>query len=354
MSEGMKSLLGKFYHQINGSQEDIASEGLVHILQNSNEAKNQLKRLIHNYCNIELHDLNYFTQRSGENLERPDISAYESGEEVLIIEAKFWASLTKNQPVEYLKRLRYHDSALMFLCPEKRLISLFNEVEDKLKNANISFIKDFNDFKFEIGDNNKYIFIKSWDKILSSLRISLDEGNNEALLSDLIQIQGFCSVIDTEAFLPITEEDLSPKFARRIRSYYGLIDDVTDDLVDHYGFSTRGLQATARNFGYIRYIRKDKLAFILQVNFNFWAEDKATPFWIGIKEIDKNSGKWLEDGNLLNIAKKTLPDLRTYDEADGYPFYPLIPKLHVTKDEIVRDFSRQISSITSTLENNLL
>ena len=68
------SLLAKFFNQIKSSQEDIASDGLKHILQNSIYAKNYLKNSIFTKTNIELPELNYTNQISKTELGRTDIS----------------------------------------------------------------------------------------------------------------------------------------------------------------------------------------------------------------------------------------------------------------------------------------
>ncbi len=42
----MKSLLGQFYQRIKGSQEDIASEGLVYILNKTSEGRKSINQII--------------------------------------------------------------------------------------------------------------------------------------------------------------------------------------------------------------------------------------------------------------------------------------------------------------------
>ena len=122
------SLLAKFFNQIKSSQEDIASDGLKHILQNSVYAKNYLQTLIFAKTNIQLPELNYTNQISKNELGRTDISGLDiNSEENLIIEAKFWASLTENQPISYLKRINAN-RVLLFVCPTLRKNSLFIEL----------------------------------------------------------------------------------------------------------------------------------------------------------------------------------------------------------------------------------
>jgi hypothetical protein len=116
----MQSLLGQFYNRIRGSQEDIASEGLVYILKQSLESRKVINQIVKANTNLTFTDLSFQTQNVGKDLERPDISGKdESGKEVLLIEAKFWASLTHHQPNGYLKRLD-DNTALIFLVPTLR------------------------------------------------------------------------------------------------------------------------------------------------------------------------------------------------------------------------------------------
>ena len=111
----MASLLGQFYNKIRGSQEDIASEGLAYILQRSESARIALRKIIKLESGLDFDDINYTTQNVGEKLERTDISGYDfDNREVIILEAKFWASLTDNQPIGYLERLS-ENSILVFI-----------------------------------------------------------------------------------------------------------------------------------------------------------------------------------------------------------------------------------------------
>jgi len=98
--------------------------GLAYILQSSESARGEINRYIFQKTDIKLGNINYVTQNAGQKLERPDISGFnEDGKEVIIFEAKFWASLTKNQPVAYLDRLG-DNSVLIFICPKLRKMKL--------------------------------------------------------------------------------------------------------------------------------------------------------------------------------------------------------------------------------------
>ena len=64
---------------------------------------------------------------------RPDMVGFdEHGIERVLIESKFWAGLTTNQPAEYLKRLARNEdwiaAAVVVLAPARRLDSLWREL----------------------------------------------------------------------------------------------------------------------------------------------------------------------------------------------------------------------------------
>ncbi|MYA41649.1 MAG: hypothetical protein F4Z31_07855 [Gemmatimonadetes bacterium] len=72
------------------------------------------------------------TQATGEDGGRPDLVGFdEHGAERLLIEAEFWAGLTENQTLSYLRRLASDGGApgaLLFVEPAARLQPLWNEL----------------------------------------------------------------------------------------------------------------------------------------------------------------------------------------------------------------------------------
>ena len=277
----MSSLLGQFFSRIKSSQEDIASKGLVYILNSSEFARKILKNYIFDRTEINIGEVNYLTQSIGSKLERPDISGIDvDGKERIIMEAKFWASLTKNQPIEYLNRLN-ENSILLFICPKLREVALLNELKYRLENNKLSIKIYENGIQV---DNNKSIIITNWTFLLNHLKNTLNDNNEKLLVSDVDQLIGFCEIIDNSSFLPINETDLSPSIAKRINSYYDLCDKILDKLSTIYNVDTSGLRATAFRNGYTRYfnINNNGMGFVL--NMKFWEKYYDTPFWYYIKE----------------------------------------------------------------------
>ena len=334
----MPSLLGQFFPRIKGSQEDIASNGLVYILNSSEYARKTLNNFILDKTNINIGGVNYLTQSIGNKLERPDISGIDmDGKEKIIIEAKFWASLTKNQPIEYLNRLK-DNSVLLFICPKLREVALFNELKFRLENNGLSI--EIYENKLQLV-NNKSIFITNWTFLLNHLKNTLNDNNEKLLVSDVDQLIGFCEIIDNSSFLPINEMDLSPSIAKRINSYYDLCDKVLDKLSTIYSVDTSGLRATAFRNGYVRYFVINNFGMGFSLNMKFWEKYYDTPFWYFIKE------GWNEQNvefkkKLSQIAIKL--KLRTI-EYENILYFAIFPDIDEVEEVLLNKITDIIQNI---------
>ena len=229
----MESLLGQFYTRIKGSQEDIASEGLTYVLQRSLTARQALNKVVETISGLAFGDISYSSQSVGENLERPDISGVDKdGKEVVLLEAKFWAALTNNQPVGYLNRLG-DNTVLLFVVPTLRVRPVFNELQMRLKQAGIEFETNNNTkhtLSVKHSQKSQQLIVRTWEDILHPIRQSLTQSEEQVLLSDITQIIGFCETIDNNSFQPYQGEDFAPSIAKKINSYYDLADKVIDEL----------------------------------------------------------------------------------------------------------------------------
>jgi len=348
----MASLLGQFFTSIRGSQEDIASKGLAYILEKSISAKIVINNVIKNTTNLEFGKIKYITQNIGKNKERPDISGMDDqGNEKIIIEAKFWASLTDNQPVEYLKRLK-EQAVLIFICPKLRELSLFDEIETKLQISNITYNKNNN---IIIVNENKYIFVIDWQYILEIIKQSLIENSEIKLVSDIDQIIGFCEIIDNNTFLPIQDYDLSPSVARRISSYYDLIDKIYDKLKIEINArikldeeSKGSLKSTGQRFGYSKYFYIENYCIALELHFILWKTITDTPFWLVIKE-DWEKPQSSEFKNKLKKISATT-NIKIYEnDTNDLLYFALKPKLNEVEDVVITDLANQIILIMKEL-----
>ncbi|MBL8021667.1 MAG: hypothetical protein JNM27_18490 [Leptospirales bacterium] len=344
----MSSLLGIFYNRIKGSQEDIASEGLCYLLNGSQKANDALLGIIRNEIgDVTLKGITFQTQVTGTEDDRPDIVGHdESATERIMIEAKFWASLTKNQPCTYLERLAANGprNALVFVCPALRVRSIWDELKRRVVTEGFEITSD--DEKHRITYKNVVLFIRTWDQVLNAVRDVLVQ-DNSPLVSDVDQIIGFCRIIDETTFKPITSDDMSPSLGKRIYSYYGLIDNLVDELKEHFPLNLDGLKATPQRGGYSRGFVIGKWALVLELNLKNFFEVAETPFWITVRE---KAESWIVTDELREKMRfYEVKSSRKVYYLKGIPWIPLFPALEKQEDVLIADMCGQIGEVVNTL-----
>lgn len=343
----MGSLLGQFYSRIRGSQEDVASAGLAYILDRSLVARTKVKSIVETKCGVALPDLRFSSQVAGENQARPDISAFDSQRvERMILEAKFWAALTDNQPIEYLNRLG-HGGVLLFVCPRRRERLLWDELVRRLTDNGIAGEFNHEERVVRLGQE-QVLAVLSWGMILDSLREELMQAGETRLVSDLDQVIGLCQVVDESAFAPITENDLSVALGRRISSFYTLIDKTIEELGQRVTISLEGLRPSPYRGGYVRYFTSAPFAFGLYLDFENWHQFGETPLWLGIKDIATTD--WGVTPELWNKVNGVAGyNNRKAIDIKGDPYFPLFPKLGVEEDVVVSALATDIKQIIELL-----
>jgi hypothetical protein len=208
---------------------------------------------------------------------------------ILIIEAKFWAGLTDNQPVEYLERLpRDKKSLLLFLAPAQRSVTLWSELERRAALR-------FNIHPTEQGELSKALSLEGgrvmalmdWQSVLNFVLADLAARQELAATSDVSQLLGLCSRMDTEAFLPLQSEELTSNHGRRISQYVALVKDMVTILIKKGLVSTVGLKWTSNSPGVDgQYMRLSGYGAYLHVSPPNWMKYRETPIWLGIYDWD--------------------------------------------------------------------
>ena len=124
------SLFAQIMPLFTSQTERVATESLRHILQRSEAARHALEQML-SAAGVEVDSLaRVETEVSGEEGERVDLVCYDGyGTKRVLIEAKFWAGLTDNQPNTYLGGLPEDThSALLFVAPAQRIETLWPEL----------------------------------------------------------------------------------------------------------------------------------------------------------------------------------------------------------------------------------
>ncbi len=334
------SLLAHLFPRIKGSQEDVATYSLSYILEQSVILNEAFTKLISSKLHIQLEkSLSYNCQDADSDFGRPDIAGYDAGALKVLCEAKFYAGLTANQPVSYLKRLQgIENSGVIFICPRDREISLWDKVVELAKATELSGSK-IDDGCMDYSGTRMSVI--SWSEILAELLRVATERHPE-MIGDLRQLEGFCNKVESEAFIPLNDDDFSIQTARNIDRYYEVVDQVSAILKTHkeYSPTTKGLRNSPRWQGYSTYLYMDGKGISVNYLRNLWKAPTSviTPFWCHIRDIEE--GKWkLTDR--MNRFLSTI-DNNKVELFYGDPYMALIPKPYQTLEELAEDLANQI------------
>jgi hypothetical protein len=107
--------------RLSQESENVATEALAFILLSYKAAHNGMMKLIRG-VDPKMPRLWFRTQQT-EGHNRPDMWGYDDqGEPHVFVENKFWAGLTENQPVSYVRRLAEYaqPTILLVIGPEDR------------------------------------------------------------------------------------------------------------------------------------------------------------------------------------------------------------------------------------------
>ena len=299
--DNQTSLLAYLAYKLGGGRtETTATEALGYILSRSKAARNALRDLIQT-GGVDVGSITRVqTEVVGEKGEIVDLVGFDATDaERALIEVKFWAGLTENQPNTYLERLLQNTepAALLFVAPESRMVTLWAELR-----------RLANDGGFTLGtgtvatglhsavvNNGPHcLMLTSWRALLGAMASRASVDGDSSAERDILQLDGLCKQQDTEAFLPIREGEFGPDFPRRIHDLRRLIDDATDRARSQGIVDTAGLNVTPQVWGYGRYVRLGSKAkgiwaqAWLGVDVGQWLKMEGHPLWlnfIGSKDM---------------------------------------------------------------------
>lgn len=341
------SLLAHLYSHIKGSQEDVATLSLQYIVSRSAVLNQEFTRLLCNALHGVVHTvLNYVCQSVGENRERPDLAGIDAtGKEHILCEAKFYAGLTENQPNGYLDRLQQErDCGLVFICPAARRVTLWSKLLELCRERIVTTVAEYC-----VEVDGVRMAILTWADIIESLRHAAASAAPD-MLPDIYQLDGFCKLEDSEAFLPFSAEDFGPENAIREQRHYQVLDAVANALLTDKSIlaSTKRLRATPYWDGYVRYIRVMKYTLSIRYDRRMWrsAESVETPYWVVIK--DDNWKQPAAYRKALNGYQESWKEKQDDDIA-----LALFAPINASLDEIAVEIKKQIIDYIQTIEESL-
>jgi len=347
-------LSGHLVHNFTYHPENLATEALDYILKHSIVAKNALIEIFRSTGAMLPADLNFFTQVADHDNAIPDlVGLSKENEQVVICESKFWAGLTDNQPVTYLKRL---PKLLIFVSPEKRIPTLWAELLTRCNHAGMTPQEtEQPSGKMRVAKlpEHQILAATSWRSVLESLHQALLTHGELDTASDVRQLQGLCNRMDTDAFLPIRSKELAPAIAIRNLQFNEVVDSITDELVHRGMASIAGFRSTAFFEGYGRYMRVGEFGWLLQINSRYWSTLRETPLWLSVKHVPEK-GNWTYSSEaaerLSPLHHENPPQL--IRESDNL-LIPLTMKFGVEKTQVIDSLLVQLDKVFDLLKRPL-
>ncbi len=316
------SILAHIASNFISEYENVANSSICYLLNEYPAAQKALKNI------LDLGEVPsyYKTEMSSSSNGRPDVTGLDvNGDKTIIIEGKFWANLTENQPGNYLNELE-GDGRILFLAPAKRLASLELEIEERL------------------GGKHEKVVCRSWMDFLDQVEKENNKDHNNHLASDLVQVQELCQKMDTEGMPPLSQSDLDPMNGRVASHYSDIVDECNSNLRKWKYSDFKGMMTTSRKYGYGFYFRGHSFScFFGYDSYNWFAKDSHTPFWLYIKDKeDKQTEK-------INHALSVIDSANSYGNE-----YGIMLQTGMDKSQVVNYIVSKVIEVLDDLESTLV
>ncbi len=327
------------------SEENLATEALTYLLSASHVARGAMNRLVRDLgCDLPA-DLVYVGQVGADGAGRPDIVGTDSaGQERLVLEAKFAAGLTEQQPGGYLTRLPVDaEGVVLVVAPNTRLASLWREL---LTELGVPGPPDVRGPRRHAVSPHSTLALVSWRDVVSSIRDALTAAGETTLVEDATQLLALTEVMDSTAYLPPRPGDLGERTGQLVYQVQHLIERVRQEIDPAVGAAISKSSAMDYAGWYMKSSRTGR-----QCWFGFlprtWARFGVSPLW-----AQSNSRMTGLNRQQLQQALGTLsePGYAGLFEEQGF-LTPLIITPNAGEDEAVAALRVQLQEFITRLDS---
>ncbi|WP_141400531.1 hypothetical protein [Magnetospirillum sp. 15-1] len=350
------SLFGFLATKFASSPENLATEALNYVVGRSRVATRALLRLLAEGGAMLPADIAFQTQVGGGDQARPDIEGRSAKRgTVVVIEAKFWAGLTANQPVAYLGRLPEEAPAVLaFVAPAARFTTLWPELVGRCQAAGHG-VGPTSEATAELWTaslpKGRTLMLLSWRTVLAEVIRVLENEGEADIAADARQLAGLCDQMDTEAFLPLRSEEVtSVEIPRRHVQFAQLALEAGEKAIATGLCSTKGGLRQGTGLGYCgRYLRLGDTLVFLTFDCARWARFRSTPLWLridGDQQVPREAARQA-------LGKLRLENPPRLIEDDGYPWVPLSVPIGREWPGVVAAVVDQLAEVAGHLQSHL-
>lgn len=341
-------IIQKRFSQVN---EDVATDAFSFILDSSEVARKGVLKLIRGIV-PDMPDLRFRTQQTEGSI-RPDMWGFDGAEIRIFIENKFWAGLTDNQPVSYIKQLAKYNNqptVLLMVVPAAREQTIWRELIYRLEEAKVT-VSDSQTAPGIVQSvktvDGPILALTSWSRLLSILEIETAE--DQGYRNDLLQLRSLCDAADSQAFVPfspkMTTDQRTPAFILQLSH---VIQTSVESAVTKGILNTKKVlpQASWDRIGrYINFHNKEVSAWI-GIRFDLWKQLGGTPLWLVF-----SPGKYCRGAEVYPLLQPWAIENNIIFSKDSNDEVAIGLDLLVgeEKDEVVRDIVERLSEIGDIL-----
>ena len=287
--------------------ENIATDALAFILDSSEPARSGLMKLLRGIA-PDLPSLRFRTQH-GEDNARPDMEGHADNVRRAFIENKFWAGLTENQPVHYLKLLagNIQPSVLLVVVPTARQETVWRELLRRLENDKGRDVSK-GDVRSITTGTGPILALTSWAKLLSAIEAELVDSSQAR--NDVGQLRALCDAADNQAFVPLAPEQLTdqqtPAFFLQLNAIReGAVEkaitagvlSIKNPLAKNPKQGQLLPQSSWKRFGrYVCFPSASGVGAWLGTELTLWKDHGATPLWLVFED-----SKWQRGSEVRTV-----------------------------------------------------
>ncbi|HEY6792089.1 MAG TPA: hypothetical protein VI365_32730 [Trebonia sp.] len=349
-------ILGHLAQRFAVSEENLATEALTWLLRRSAAARAALAGFAR-AADVDVPgELTFTGQVGSPDTGRPDVVGIDaSSRKRFLIEAKFAAALTDQQPGGYLRSLPPDvDGIVLVVAPEVRLATLWVELlravpELAATAPSPSAVPTSGLLSAKVGLHATLALV-SWRRLVSRVLDALRAAGESVLAEDAEQLLALTEAMDRTAFTPLRPGDLDTRTARQIAHMDVLIDETRRRIAAHSTVAEpQGNMSHGRTY-YGRYINSRKTGKAIWYGFwpHVWARNGISPLWVQVKVTPSWSRQRLLQA-LSGLHETGQAGL--FEHGSDSFWIPLTIPQFAGEDEVVDSLRSQLESVISRLDS---